>query len=405
MLTTLNRHNLPSFILSILPFTLFFPVGIINTGVFLFLISWLLSGEYKEKWKTSRANPIFIPILILSLTSLINAVYFGKQSEEFWSSLGHYQIYLLLLIFASVNDGAWQKTAKYAFYTGALYGSTVYYLNSLELLPTTQPFLSYTYHNGKSIMLCILMALASGWMLNDLLNESQARMRWIRWTRFIFVSIALIFITKSRTAHLLFLLFVLFLLMTKRKLSMKRGAVYLAIFFLSTALILSFSKTIRERVLETVHDTQIHKMGNFTSTGMRLDMYKITLEMISEKPILGHGVGTWLPMFQQRSIGLGVNQSLTPHNEYLLHTSEGGLLALGALLLVWGSQCVIAYKMGGYQAKVLGILNIAMIVGGMFNAVLRDAVYGLPFMILLAIPLVGVSQNKESYNTPLTREM
>jgi hypothetical protein len=42
----------------------------------------------------------------------------------------------------------------------------------------------------------------------------------------------------------------------------------------------------------------------------------------------------------------------------------------------------------------LGMLGVAIMVGGMFNAALRDAVFGMPFMILLAIPLAGVTRNR-----------
>ncbi len=44
---------------------------------------------------------------------------------------------------------------------------------------------------------------------------------------------------------------------------------------------------------------------------------------------------------------------------------------------------------------LLGMLGVAVIVGGMFNAILRDLVFGMPFMILLAIPLAGVARNSK----------
>jgi len=91
----------------------------------------------------------------------------------------------------------------------------------------------------------------------------------------------------------------------------------------------------------------------------------------------------------------------TPHNDYLLYTTELGLAGLLALLWIWLSQLRIARHMSQSNhlvqqeyAMLLAMLGVTMMVGGMFNAILRDAVFGMAFMILLAIPLAGLGQKK-----------
>lgn len=83
----------------------------------------------------------------------------------------------------------------------------------------------------------------------------------------------------------------------------------------------------------------------------------------------------------------------TPHNDYLFYAAEIGLIGLAALLWIWLIQLTVAWKIGGAPGMWLGMLGVAILGGGMFNAILRDAVFGMPFMILLAIPLAGVTRN------------
>jgi O-antigen ligase len=89
----------------------------------------------------------------------------------------------------------------------------------------------------------------------------------------------------------------------------------------------------------------------------------------------------------------------TPHNDYLLYATELGALGVAALFWIWITQLGVARQMSKSaqrgqteRAMLLAMLGVAMMVGGMFNAILRDGVFGMAFMILLAIPLAGVER-------------
>ena len=387
----LKRDNLPQTLLALLPLLLFFPVAYIYSGVFFFFLALFFSGNFRNRWDTIKSNPLFVPIVIVSVVTLANALVFGKQSDIFWKSLGHYQIYLFLLLFLSVGAGKWQAWARNMFFIGAVYGSSVFFMTWFNWLPQVQPFKSYWYSQGKSIILCILIAIAAAWMLYDLLSRPGGRMRWLRWAGLIFVSSAVVFAARSRTAHLIFILLLLGVILTRVKMTWRNILIGLALVSILAGLAWHFSGAWRERAVETIKDAQSYSQGNSaTSTGIRLDLYATTYEIFIEKPVFGHGIGTWLPTFRQRSVGRPANEMLTPHNEYLLFAAEAGVIGLGALLFVWLWQLVIAFRFGGYYGAILGMLGVSMIVAGMFNAILRDGVYAMPFMILLSIPLAGM---------------
>lgn len=396
-----RRDLLPQKILSVLPLTLFFPVGIIYLGVLIFLLSWIFSGEYRHKWQTTKANPLFWPIIGMSIVTCVSALISDHLASGFWNGFAHYQIYIFLLFFISVGAGEWQRRAVNFFYIGALYGATLYYLNLLGVLPASFPFNSYAVYAGnKSILLGILLAIAAAWMLYDMTDLPNRRELWIRIIAFAYVTIALLLLTQTRTASLIFVL--LYMLILFRQLVHAPRKIFLllaALIFMGG--VWQFSAGLNSRAANTLKDISTFTQGGKVSNeGNRLEILSITSQIIAEKPWLGHGITTWMPTYAERAQGLSSAGMSTPHNDYLLYAAELGILGLAALLWIWIMQLIVAWKIGGQHGMFLGMLGVAMMVGGMFNAILRDLVFGMPFMILLAIPLAGaknIFSNKRAH--------
>ncbi|RFC41087.1 MAG: O-antigen ligase [Candidatus Nitrotoga sp. CP45] len=394
MNSAFRRDLLPQTILSLLPLTLFFPVGIIYTGIFLFLFSLLYSGDYRSKWLTVKESPLFWPILGLSAITCCAAILLERPQNSFWSGFFHYQIYIVLLFFISIGSGDWQKRAVMAFFVGALYAATLYYLNLLQVLPNIEIFANYlVYRGNKSILLGILLAIAAGWMLYEMASLTDRRWLWLRVSAFLYVVIALLFLAKSRTASLIFVL--LCLLFFLKYLTMSwRSVLWIFGFVLLLTVTWLSASNLRLRTIGTIDDINAFSQGQqISDDGIRLEMYSVTSKIIAEKPWTGHGIATWPSQYQKHAKGLPSEGTRTPHNDYLFYTAEIGLIGLAALLWIWVTQLTVAWKIGGAPGMWLGMLGIAIMVGGMFNAILRDAVFGMPFMILLAIPLAGVKRN------------
>lgn len=394
MNSVFRRNVLPQTILSFLPLTLFFPVGIIYTGILLFLLSLLCSGDFRTKWLAVKANPLFRPILGLSAITCCAAIFLERSQDSFWSGFVHYQIYIILLFFISVGSGDWQRRAVTVFFVGALYAATLYYLNLLQLLPKLEIFANYLVYSGnKSILLAILLAIAAGWMLYEMTSLVDRRWFWLRVAAFLYVVIALLFLAKSRTANLIFILLCLLFFLKYLTVSW-RSVLWMLGFVLMLTVAWISASDLRLRAIGTINDINAFSQGQHISDdGIRLEMYSVTTKMIAEKPWTGHGIATWPSQYQKHAKGLLSEKTRTPHNDYLFYAAEIGLIGLAALLWIWLTQLTVAWKIGGAHGMWLGMLGIAIMVGGMFNAILRDAVFGMPFMVLLAIPLAGVTRN------------
>ncbi len=391
MKAVFRRDTLPQTILSVLPLTLFFPIGIIYTGVLLFLLSLLFAGDYRTKWLTAKSNPLFWPVLAMFVVTCFSALIVGRPPSGFWSGFAHYQVYIFLLFFVSVGAGDWQRRAVTVFFMGAIYAATLYYLSLFKLLPAITPFTNYVIYGGnKSILLGILLAIAAAWMLYEITVLPDRRWLWVRIIAFLYVVIALLLLTKTRTASLIFVLLCGFIFLKYFSFS-RRGGLWFLGFLLLLGVAWQSASDLRTRVMGTIKDISTFSQGKKVSEeGNRLEIFSITTEIISERPLLGHGIATWKPLYETRAQGLSSAGMTTPHNDYLLYAAEIGLIGLAVLLWTWGVQLAVAWKVGGEHGMLLGMLGVAVMVGGMFNAILRDLVFGIPFMILLAIPLAGV---------------
>jgi O-antigen ligase len=112
---------------------------------------------------------------------------------------------------------------------------------------------------------------------------------------------------------------------------------------LLTVVVLYGSNQFATRLSQVLHESQNYSQNGETTTssGWRLNAWRRSLQAIEQKPLLGHGVGSWTPavkrMDGERAIAdFGVGNSSNPHQEFLLWGVElgiGGALLLIALLL------------------------------------------------------------------------
>ncbi|MDY7538942.1 O-antigen ligase family protein [Undibacterium sp. RTI2.1] len=411
------RLAMPQQILACLPLTLFFPVGVMYLGVLLFYISLLVSGNFSQKLQVVRASPMLWPVLTLSAVSIVIALIHNRPAGEFWSGFFHYQTYLFLLPFLSVGAGVWQQKALKIFFAGAIFAATLYYLNFLHVLPNNTMFRSYVVYEGnKSILLGVLLALSSAWMLHELLLRKDHKL--VRIVVLIYVVAALMLLAKTRTASVTFVLLCLMIACRNLRWSWRSAAILgcLIAGFAgawqyvvnlpapATCVVNEMQQTTPVQILLTRAECTVHQIHSFGQgksvgdDGMRLEIYKVTSQIIAEQPWTGHGIANWMPLYQERAKSLRSGTMTTPHNDYLLYFTELGIAGVAALLWIWCTQLQVAYRMRASpndsdRAMLLAMLGMTMMIGGMFNAILRDGVFGMAFMILLAIPLAGVGRS------------
>ena len=395
MIQLLNKNSglkeLPSNILLVLPFTLFFPIGIMYAVLGFFILALLLSGDYSLKISNIRNSPLFFPALGLLILSLLSSLFISIPNYHPFEHLLHYQIYFVLLMLISVGGGDWQKKSMDVFLVGAIYGSSLFFLTRIFEFPNWTIFRNYiSYEGNKSVSLGIFLGIAAAVSLLYSLHEDNRTRKIIYGVMYIYISIAVLFFAKTRSGHVA--LIALSMLAIAMNFKFRRNNLILpAIFILLLAFSWQSSTLFKDRTTRLVNDLIVFSKGGTPSfEAARLEFFVHTGEMISEKPIIGHGVGSWRAQYPDRATGLITAEMSAPHNDYLLYWAELGIPGLMALGWIWITLIRAGRSLHNLQGQILITLSVATIIGGLTNTILRDWRFGVPIMILMAAGLAGV---------------
>ena len=150
-----------------------------------------------------------------------------------------------------------------------------------------------------------------------------------------------------------------------------------------------------------------HELGTYntspdvhSSVGARLNMWKLSLQAIAERPWTGHGVGSWSPV-AKRLYGTGGNALFgagnvsNPHQELLLWTVElgiaGTLLFLGLLYALVSDTRALPTPV----RRAIRSLMVMLLIACLFNSPLYDDLMGDYFCIALGLLLaLGLRDNQ-----------
>ena len=114
------------------------------------------------------------------------------------------------------------------------------------------------------------------------------------------------------------------------------------IFFVFILSLLSANLLEKQRGHQSILDKTMAMNAGFSGSA-RLGIYSIAIELIKEKPILGHGIGSFVEVWQRGKVDfytkypeatLPSQRVSHPHNEMIMWMVEGGSLAGMGLLLV-----------------------------------------------------------------------
>jgi len=144
-----------------------------------------------------------------------------------------------------------------------------------------------------------------------------------------------VFLSGSRSGLLMLMILPLLLLFQS---GLKRGQIVAFILFLVLSVSLSLI-FVPERILQRITSLSLESesaqvSGSMGSLQRRLLMIQLGLKLFGESPFIGMGIGNarWLTALDPRSGGI----PMTFHDSYLLTLAEGGVILLGAyLLLFW----------------------------------------------------------------------
>lgn len=365
----------------------YMPIGAKYLGYLVVAAAALVLLVQQQRLPTIALQPgtsaIVALVGLLGLSSL--------WSPAPWSEIGsHLWLYGLLLMLPLIACACPAATARRALRHFAAASGAVGLLFVLRWaggLPPS-PLWSHTIDADGNQRICYSLLLALG-VTMCLWHAAQATAwRWPRAAWLVLAAVTAFGLTLQdrRTGMLLMPLLLLAWVLARPVPAPRRAASALAIAIAATTT-WNLSGGVRDRMAEGLAELRSYESSDAveTSWGQRVRMLEVTSGMVRERPWLGHGVASWETLWRARiRSGTMLATNRTPHNEYLLLAQQVGLPGL-TLLLGLLYACIRAALRAGPAGIPMLMVWLAIAWTGLFNAVLRDAKFALPLLLLAAL--------------------
>lgn len=368
--------------------SVYLPLGLQYTCFVLAALLASLAVWQARRWGDLLRSPVLWTTGLLWLLLLVSTLWSTAPRSDIASHLWHYGRLLWVPVIAlACAPQVAQKGLRHFVAASALVGALIA-LDAMRVLPPSPLWSSTVTASGNQrIATSMLLALGAAMGVAQAVDRAQPRLLRLLWLSAAVLTMTGLALQDRRTGLLALPLLLAMLAVTHQR-SWRRGGAFLGGVMLSAVLAWHTFDGIKGRFVEGWAELKAYPTTGIvdTSWGMRVRMAALTVEMVRERPLLGHGIGSWLGLWQARAQGGGrlLEEQLTPHNEYLLIAEQVGLIGVTMWLAVLAAHLTQAWRAGrAGDASWLIWTTIAW--SALFNVVVRDAKFAVPMLLLAAL--------------------
>ena len=378
----------------------------LNLLVMLLVIG--VQADRSQRLASLLRTPAALALALLLLWSGLVALV-GPWYPDTATRLFHLVRVALVVALGLMLSASEARLAICAFLVSAIVAVLIVFVHRIWGLPEWTIWSSLlSSRNNFSSGNMIVLASASGvfWWIASQAHVNTLQ-RWAAATAGLATATTVVMHAQSRNAQLLMAVLLLVVVQCRFRSWLAAIGGAMAVLLLATAAWWA-SPTVHDRFAELVSDVrgvQTHSDA-ITSIGLRWRMAQEAIAAISENPLLGSGLGSWLPLWHVAWTGFAdrlppdtpphLADTNNPHNDFLLTGMETGIPAL--LILVWFllSFVVQGWRRGSLAGGVTVVLGVAVMLTAAVNAPLRDAALGSSLLWLLAASVAWNSGNSHA---------
>jgi O-antigen ligase len=330
--------------------------GVFSVFVGLLIITWAISGEYRDKFKRVAENRVAVAACLLFLVFTIGLLYgeVAWQARLPWYLKYHKLLYIPIVI-SVIRTDRQRRWAMNAFLISCLVVLLISYLELFSVIPFHEAGQGFIVTKNR-ITHNILMAFATFLMIHRAYNASGSY-RYVWCTLSLLAIFNILVMVNGVSGQLTLLVLIMLFLIQVRSI---KPIKLLLIGFLLIALVMHFfGLHANNRISSQFSDVN----NPASSSGQRFDFYKNTFELVKQSPIYGNGTGSFRFDYQklihrEGDVALKTNN---PHNQYLLIASEIGLLGLASFiyLLVTNIQRADELRFTQYRFTLQGLVLVS----------------------------------------------
>lgn len=325
------------------------PLSVFATDLSIFLIAfhWIIDGKFSQKWNTIKSSNWLKSLLVLFFIYGLGLLWGSNHSGAVWVFQKSAILLVLPILYSFDYTDKQIKHSVFAFLLSMMFSAIVALLINIGWLQhlfkysdlfaknwNNSAFMPYTYHN---VFLAFSVLISS----ISLLYQRHSKSTKLIFILIIIVSTLSLFTERGRAGQLAFLIIMttfFFVNLWKRKGWLLTAVISLLVIFL---LSYNYSTPFKNRIDFTINSLNKLEKTDSNSTNTRYFFTTYSLDMISQKPILGYGTGSFVDEFSAMSphakkIVDGIHK--TPHNNFLFIWFELGLLGLITFLAIFFFQ-------------------------------------------------------------------
>lgn len=381
----INRYI--KIILILLGFSLPISTALTNLLLTLFMLLWILEGDYQTKLNNIWLHTACFTPIILLLILIIGSLYSYASWPDIINFLKKISklLYIPFMIFYFQEPQQRVKTINAFIISGTITSILGLIFNHYSPLKNT-------------IDTSLIVTITTFLLLHKISNTNKIIINISILSISLFNIFYLFYISKGRIAQIIFILLIITFCIQKRKQNFNKIAIILIALLLTLCGI--YSNRLHFEWREIIRQYQAYQnnpnYADRNSVSERIVFYKNTINLIKQKPWFGWGTGSFRPLYQELTTKYGIFPTNNPHNEYLLWGTQLGML--GICLLLWWfyilskTSFIITTE---YEKYLLQGSIIYIMVGCLANSWLMDFVPGNLFVMLISITL-GALPNVKS---------
>jgi O-antigen ligase len=381
-----------------------------NIALALSLLGSLCGRDVLSRWRSALRQPVAQGALVWACVLTVSALHTWFAGDGFpiaGSFVG--ALFYPLLFGTLLETPVWRRRGLLAFALGVGLVLLISYGMYLGLVPQREVaqapgsamrntvFKEYT-QQGLAVLMLGCMAMAFG------LTGSRSRLLC-----FVVAALALVdaaLLLQSRTVFLMLVPLLSYWVWRVGRTHLNWRFAGVTGVVVALVLVLAwFTSPVRERMASTIlQDLPRYAVSREpSSNGIRLELWRQTLTIISTAPVWGHGLGEWQPLYRQAIEPLpNFNQFLMghPHQEMLLILSEQGIAGLLVYLFLLTALVRYITRLDPPERDIYACLLLAYLSAGLVNCLWADYSHRHLLILLLAcIPLAGNKPDARAQGT------
>lgn len=328
-------------------FSLSFSKALFNVSAVLMVLGFILSGDMHRKWRLILGNPVSSAAMVLFAVIAASVTYSEAATDQArYSVLAYSKLLFIPLIVALIDSPQWRRRCWRGYAIGMLILLAHVYADIWLDIPwtrtgsgTTDVTLGVFHHYiAQTLVMAFFAVLCLHWGIGA--PSKSVRTAWLLVAALAAASITHLSIARTGQVTLLVALLTLLVVSVPRRWVLPAGGA----FILAALLVVFSSGTIQDRFRLAYKEVSEFQFKNdYSSVGARLQMWNVSLKLIQEKPLLGHGAGSYTPLARkafadETMCKIGCAQ---PHNQYLLLGVETGLVGMLAFVGLMVSALVV----------------------------------------------------------------